>query len=220
MYVANLDRSPFAFRCTSNQGRCVLAFLALVGWPFAALADDPIIRVEEDWELVVNEPDDNVACPQFHTVMSPVDHMDDFFAQVVWNYRETPEFVAGGVQLQAWNGESVLRRRSVGYSELSNVAETITWTSMLELDGATLSFEIKNGNSSTWGSFDKDMRLSSDSPVDDLASYSTAVSIENSCITFGSNRVDSMKIREVRRYRASGAVETDNSPYSVYQSEE
>ena len=76
---------------------------------------EPVVRVEEDWMLVLNEPDGNVDSPQFHTVMSPFSDASSFFAQVLWNYRETPDFVTGGVQLPTMVRYTVgwtLRRRA------------------------------------------------------------------------------------------------------------
>ena len=58
---------------------------------------DPVVRVEQDWRLVLNEPDNAVLAPQFHTVMSPFGHLDSFYAQVTWNYQELPDFDEGVV---------------------------------------------------------------------------------------------------------------------------
>ena len=68
---------------------------ALTGVPRADSADvqiEPVIRVEEDWILVVNEPDYAVDSPQFHTVMSPDNHIDSYYAQVTWNYKENQQY--------------------------------------------------------------------------------------------------------------------------------
>jgi hypothetical protein len=88
------------------------ALLALLGsatfWPSFASApvSERVVRVEEDWELDVNEPNDDTTAPQFHTVMSPMPDLASYHAQTLWNYRETPDFVAGGVQLHTATTES------------------------------------------------------------------------------------------------------------------
>lgn len=183
---------------------------------------EPVIRVEEDWKLVLNEPDVDCEAPQFHTVMSPYNHVDSNYAQVLWNYRETAEqeFVPGGMQIQSWNGDYLIRRRAIDMDQLSIYAETITWTQGLETDGDVVSFEIINGQSTTWGEFGKDMRIDENAELPDLGSYSPEVSVQNSWFTYGANRVDSLVITEVRYYGASGLLFVDSVPRTVYQSEE
>lgn len=167
--------------------------------------------------LVLNEPDGNVDSPQFNTVMSPFQEVESFFAQVLWNYRETPDFTSGGVQLQSYEGESLLRRKSMEFGQLSTSAETITWTQGLTTDGVALFFQVTNGESSTWGTFGRDMSISSDASLPDLSAYSPDVSAQQSCITYGSNRVDELVITQVRYYGASGLLGVDNTPRVVFQ---
>ncbi|MFH1109138.1 MAG: hypothetical protein V1790_08100 [Planctomycetota bacterium] len=181
--------------------------------PFA----EPVIRVEEDWKLDLNQPDGSVDSPQFHTIMSPYTDVDSFYAQVLWNYRETPDFTAGGVQLQSYAGESLIRRRSMEFGQLSTSAETITWTQSLTTDGVALSFEVTNGQSTTWGTFGTNMRISSDANLPDLSGYSPDVSAQESCVTYGGNRVDLLVITEVRYYGVSGLLGVDNTPRVVFQ---
>lgn len=181
--------------------------------------DDPVLVVEEDWMLVLNEPNGAVHSPQFHTIMSPHSDVNTSYAQVLWNYRETPNYVPGGVQLQSYSGETLVRRRSMEYGQLSTVAETVTWTQRLATDGTVLSFEVLNGSSTTWGSFGKDMRLDDTAYLPDLSNYSPETSARESCVTYGSNRVDSMVITQVRYYGASGLLFTDNTPRVVFELE-
>jgi hypothetical protein len=202
-------------------GLIVGVLLVAIVFASTAQAAGPVVRVEEDWTLVLNEPDDNVDSPQFHTVMSPFTHLDSYYAQVVWNYREIPDFVAGGLQLQSWNGETQIRTRSVGDSQLSTSAETITWTQSLETNGIVLLFQILNGESATWGVFGKDMNIDAEAYLPDLENYSPKVSVANSCITYGSNRVNVLMITEIRRYSADGElVSVDTAPRYVYQASE
>ncbi len=204
----------------SNFGRwksAAPALLALLGsatlWPSFASAPvtEPVLRVEEDWELDVNEPNDDTTAPQFHTVMSPMPDLDSYYAQTLWNYRETPNFVPGGVQLHSYDGENLLRNRSIEYGTLSTSAETITWTQSLETDGTTLTFSISNGVSTTWGTFGKDMNISSSANLAQLNQYTPETSAANSCVTFGANRVQSLTLKRVRYYGESGLLYVDNT---------
>jgi hypothetical protein len=175
--------------------------------------------VEEDWELVLNEPGDALTAPQFHTVLSPFGNTDSFLAQVTWNYREVPDFASGGLQIEAWNGETLVRDKSFGGSKLSTTAETIRWTQSLTTDGTNLSFIITNGDSTTWGTFGypaQNMKVQGAANLPSLDSYSPDVSVSNSCITFGSNRVVALRIKEVRRYGSSGLLSRDQTPRVVF----
>jgi len=181
---------------------------------------EPVVRVEEDWVMVLNDPNNDVDSPQYHTVMSPYDDFEENFAQVLWNYRETPEYRRGGVQMQGYYGESLTASRSLEFAQLNTYAETIRWTQGLETDGSTLTFEVKDGSSATWGSFGHDMRLSYAANLPSLSGYSTDFSVENSGPTYGSNRVDRMTISEVRYYGASGLLYVDSNPKVVFELEQ
>jgi hypothetical protein len=182
--------------------------------------DDPpeaVTRVEEDWQLVLNEPDSLVEAPQFHTVMSPSGDLEGLYALVIWNYREIPYFLSGGLQLQSWNGDAVSKRRTIGDALLSTTAETITWTQALDTNGIRLRFDLTNGHSVTWGDFAWNITLQEYAFLPDLSGYQTSQSVENSCITYGANRVDRLVITEVRRYGESGLISTDSVPKVVYE---
>lgn len=196
------------------------ALIAVSLVPVVRAAGDPVVRIEEDWELVLNEPNGSATSPQFHTIMSPNPDLESYYAQVTWNYRETPEFASGGIQLQSWIGDARLTRRTAEYGRLSTVAETITWTQVLELKAGALSFDVRDGQSTTWGPFGRDLRLDDSSSLDSLDSYDSSVSVENSWISYGSNRVESLVIKRVRRIHASGQVDTDNEPKVVFELEE
>ncbi|HOB76757.1 MAG TPA: hypothetical protein PKG54_19775 [Phycisphaerae bacterium] len=178
---------------------------------------DPVIRVEEDWLLVLNEPSDEVEAPQFYTTMSPGGNLDWYYAVVIWNYREFPEYAPGGLQLQSWLGDIRLNRRSVGDRLLSTTAEAITWTQVLETDGIQLTFEITNGQSTTWGEFGRDMKIYEYAFLPNLNKYSTDQSVENACITYGANRVDALVLVSVRRYGPHGLISVDSTPRIIFE---
>jgi len=180
---------------------------------------EPVIRVEEDWVMVLYEPNDALTTPQFYTVMSPHDHLDSFFAQVTWNYREDPDFTPGGMQIQAWDTEYLVTEKSFFAEMLSGSAETVRWTQSLSTDGSKLTFAINNGQSTTWGTFGypaENMKIQATAALPNLNGYNPVLSQSNSGISFGSNRVDSLTIAEVRYYGPSGLLATDSSPKVVF----
>src|SRR5512132_668997 len=90
-------KNKFPILALSLAGSC----LVLTLMPKASAGDEgsSVTRVEEDWQLVLNEPDADCESPQFHTVMSPFTNSDGHYAQTLWNYREAnEEYLAGGLQ--------------------------------------------------------------------------------------------------------------------------
>ena len=218
-YRPFIRRNRSRFTCV-----CITASVALwaISLPTSLQAgfSEPVLAVVEDWELVLHEPNEALNAPQFHTVMSPFGHLDSLFAQVTWNYRELADFVAGGLQIQAWDGETPLADKSFGSEKLSTTAETVRWTQILRTDGAYVSFTIKNGQSTTWGSFGypaQNMKISGAANLPNLNGYNPSLSVGNSRITFGSNRVESLKITEVRYYGASGLLGVDTTDRVVFE---
>jgi len=186
----------------------------------ARAADDiPVMRVEEDWEVVLNEPGSDVDAPQFHTIISPYANLDSYHLQVCWNYREQYDFAAGGMQLLAWKGEASAGYKSYREDKLSTVAETVSWTQSVTTTGCSLTFEVKNGSSITWGNFGGALlRLTGNVYVPNLNNYSPTTSAAESWISYGANRVDLLRIKEVRHYDAEGRlISRDQTPRIVYQ---
>ena len=186
-------------------------------------ADEPanVMRVEEDWEVVLNEPGENVDAPQFHTIISPYASLESYHLQVCWNYRELPDFAAGGMQLVARAGDWCVGSKTCRANRLSTVAETITWTAAIETNSSRLTFEIANGQSTTWGSFGgPESRLSGTVYVPHLNGYSTDFSADKSWISHGANRVNLLRITEVRRYDGEGnLISRDTTPRVVFELE-
>lgn len=180
----------------------------------------PILRVEEDWVLVLNVPGESKHSPQFHTIMSPLRNLDSMYFQVNWNYRENPDYEPGGLEIACWEGDQLRTHQSMREEQLSTYAETITWTQRLVTDGELISFQIVNGQSTTWGPFGG-MTLDRAYPMRDLEGYRPSVSVNNSLITYGSNRVNLLKISEVRYYDGAGRlVRRDTRPRVIYQAPE
>ncbi len=173
-----------------------------------------INRIEEDWELVVGEPDASSNAPQVTCMMSPTDGDDALYATFELNYQSSPEFVAGGMQLQTWNWETSLSTHKFpNGAQMNTDNETVTWTQRMDLNGCTLQYEVLNGNSTTWGNFGGQgyLRATADSCVGSLSGYSPATSVANSGVSFASNRVVKLILKEVRYYANGQLVHTDTA---------
>ncbi len=189
----------------------LLAAIAVPASVAQAQTAGSIVRVEEDWAIVLNEPNDGISSPQFHTVMSPTGDLNSLYAQVTWNYRESPDFAPGGLELQMRNGEVLAQNKIGREDQFSTWAETIRWTQTMETNGVNLNFSIKDGQSITWGPFGygEGLHVSESGGPLNLNTYSPDVSVQNACITYGSNRVNALVLMEVRYYSQTGLVKTD-----------
>lgn len=183
----------------------------------AYLDNPPITRVEEDWTLVVASPDVVEEGPQITTCMSPTSDKSSPFVAFDLNYREYPDFQAGGMQVQVWSNDQVLRTSTQHDEQLAEVNETITWTQSMSLTGSQVIYRVKNGNSSTWDDFggDGNLLVTFATSLTDLSAYSPETSATNSGVTWQSNRVSSLVLTSVRYYAGDILVNTDNNPRTV-----
>jgi hypothetical protein len=186
-------------------------FIPPVGiYPALAGDDDSakIIQVEEDWELVVDQPDPASLGPQATCVFSPLGNADVLYAALDLNHRSQPEFASGGLQLQVWfDDEPLATAESNNQNRLHHDNEIVTWTHRIQLDDGQLTFSVVNGDSQSWGDFGNgELSLSFATSLQSLSSYNSQVSASNSGIGFAGNRVISLKLKKVRAFTATGDV--------------
>ena len=186
-----------------------------------ASADD-VVRVEEDWELVVGQPDPATNAPQLTCVFSPIAEVNTAYAAFDINHHSQPSYKAGGLQLQVWsNNTPLLSDNDPDGETLSTTGETITWTQSMELSAGALTVAITKGSSDTWGTFGGGGKLKATvgTSLTNLNGYSPDVSVANSGIGFASNRVQSLRIKCVRYYKANGQAFQDSTVRNVYDHE-
>ena len=187
------------------------------------LVADPVVRVEEDWELNITQPDTNVAAPQVGTVMSPLQSTDGVFVVFLLNHRFN-ELALGGTEVQFWSGDYLFGTRRDEKSVLASPNEKVTWTQKLMVKGSPgsryLCFRVINGQSNTWGSFGgtEPLHMNLDTSLEDLSGYSSQFSVENSGVTFASNRVASLVLKAVRGFSVTNVLVFEETvPVVVYQ---
>jgi hypothetical protein len=215
--AARFVRPAFAIALLAGIGSSVVP-----GANLALSAETDIVRVEEDWELVVKQPDVETVSPQVTCIISPHGHANGLFAAFNLNHKSYPAWEPGGLQLQLWNADLALAGFNFPRHDLLNTAdERVTWTQTMELQGALLKFEIVNGDSTTWGKFGGQgyLRATVASPVESLNGYSADVSVANSGISYAANRVTSLKVLKVRGYNAHGDMAEDSTVKVVYPHE-
>ncbi len=216
--------SGFCWGLRRGPFRWLLMALLVTAWVGVASAQAPqVVQVEEDWELVVGEPDPQTSAPQVLCTISPFSHVDSFHATLELNHHDIPSFAPGGLQFEIWNGEVPLHERKFPNQALlaQPAGETIRWTQRMEFSEGTLRFEVVNGSSTTWGNFGGQgyLKGSVDTCMADLNAYSPEVSVANSGVGYASNRVQSLTLTAVRLTLSTGEVIEDNTARVVHSQE-
>jgi hypothetical protein len=193
----------------------VLAALASMAWAQTS----GIVRIEEDWEMVIGVPSANSDAPQVTCLISPLGNVDSYHATFIVNHHDVPSFVAGGLQLQVWNGEKlVASKRFPNQAVLAQPGETIRWTQVMRMTPDGLVFEVVAGTSQTWGAFGDENTLSLTVPMtpSDLSGYDPDVSVHQSGVSYAANRVQSLVLKRVRAYSAAGTSVEDTTSRVVH----
>lgn len=177
------------------------SFAAATGW-----AQD-IVTVEEHWELTVGGPVPNRSAPQVTMTMCPTDNLDCHFFVLTLNHWSDPDFAPGGVQVQHWHGDEIVSTHP-GPAEdtLEYDDETVCWTQRLTVEDNTLTFEIVDGTSQTWGNFGGSgyLRDSFGTSLSNLNGYQPGISITESGISYAGNRVSSLVLTKLVWYTTDG----------------
>jgi hypothetical protein len=186
----------------------------------ASAAPSDVVRVEEDWELVIGEPDSNSCGPQIACSMSPFANIGDTYFTTEINHRSVPWWAPGGISIHQWSGE--WRVRSFDRADravMSTSDEVVRWTQLLEVGGGKLTFQVKDGTSTTWGPFGYSgmVKLETGWGVNNINSYSPDVSVANSGVAYASNRVKALRLKQVRATLANGTTVTDTTLRTVFE---
>ena len=212
--------ASLAYTARRRWWACFVVLLLVGAWavsPPAARAH--VIRVEEDWEMVVSDPDPNVDSPQVTCTMSPVGNIAGWHAAFDLNQRSFVEFNPGGLQLQLWNGEVAISQVTAAASGLlATPGESISWTQSMQIADDYLVFRISGGNSVTWGDFGgSSLQIALPSGLSSLNGYDPGVSVQNSGVGYAANRVQRLVLKRVRYYTESGEQWQDNTERLVHQ---
>ena len=197
--------------------------LALVWWASAVAGVDAQVaspsstRVEEDWELVVNQPDTNKNGPQVTCSISPLNSNTAYGAFDI-NYKTQPGYSPGGLQVHAWDPYVPIATHNLPVTGLlATPDETIRWTMRMYLRSGWLKFRVVNGQSQTWGAFASTRSAAIPTQFTNLDGYDPSVSVAHSGVSFASNLVTSLTLKAVRWYDASGTMILEvTTPQVVY----
>lgn len=195
------------FQSGQHLGAAVFAGLAVFAAD-AAMGGEPWVRIEEDWELKIYQPSEETNSPQLTIYLTPdKDRLDTYF-QLQLNHAADADFSGGGFRVSALQHDwSVDEARSQTRNLLSVDGDVVRWTSVMVVYQGEILFAIKDGDSQSWGTFGGPeylLRMPSEG-LTDLSRYTPQQSVNDVDIGFGSNRVESLKLKRVRAYRADGS---------------
>lgn len=212
------SRQRFFF-LLANAGLAGLAVLVTSPglWADGSPGND-VYRIEEDWQLVAGEPDPSDNGPQVTCTISPAD-MDTAYCAFDLNYHTQPDYAAGGLQIHTWDPlDPIEYANSVHSGVMSTSGETVTWTQTMTWKDNAIKYQVRNGQSDTWGRFGWNcsensghLALTIPTTLSNLNTYSSDVSLNNSGVSFATNLVDSLTLVAVRWYDANGNLIRENT---------
>ena len=140
-----------------------------------SLAAEPTVyKVEEDWELVVNQPDASSNSPQITFFTSPSHLLEDSYFQLQMNYHAADDYSSGGFHVASVSDDQTVDdARSMTRKNLATNDDLIRWTSVMAVIDNRALFAGRDGYGREWGSFGGPdyLVLMVPSPVPDLSNY-------------------------------------------------
>jgi hypothetical protein len=192
----------------------LMTFLATA--TLAAPPSNDVMVVEQDWSLTLNETADIKSSPQFVTA-SPLG--PDRCFMITWNYHDFPNFVSGGVQMQAWDQDYVVTVNEISEYPLYVDHDTVTWTQVISISQQDCRLRITGINTQAWGTnINSSLMTFTGAGLANLNNFDSQSCVDESGIQYGHNRVNWFGVTEVRTYSDSGKLlSRDSTPKVVYQ---
>lgn len=174
----------------------------------------PVMKVEEDWEVVIGEPNSDEIAPQLYVVTTPTGNLDGQYSVFEINNVTLPDFYGGGLQFQTWwDDQATGEAHHNNFSALSSAGETIKFTVSMRISSGGISYRVKNGVSQTWGTFgaSPSLRIWQPSELSNLAGYDPDKSARLSRVGFGRGRVTSFTLKTIRYYDGSNNLQNTDT---------
>jgi hypothetical protein len=150
-------------------------------------------------------------------VLSPAGDLGGVHFQFTLNHVTAPQYAPGGMQVQLWDGEQLVDESAAHEDGTFRFAdEVIHWVQRVSLENETLTFEVLNGESETWGSFGgNDLSLSTPTTLTGLNEYRPGISLTESQVGYAENRVASLTLTKLVWVTEDGEVHELNAPIAV-----
>ncbi len=180
--------------------RTLAALAVLLAAAQAPAFGQNLVRIEADWSMIVATPNSAKSSPQVGIQHTPYTGCDYYF-QFHLNFNQNPSYSAGGLEIEAWqvSTNSLLSQSTAKSGSLNTTAETVTWTDYMDTTGNVLKYGVKNGNSTTWGSFSLGP-LTLPGTYTNLNNFNAYYTLANSGALYGGQRLTSLNPTTVRLY--------------------
>ncbi len=191
----------------------VKSFYALAAWMAiccSATFGQSIVRIEEDWEMHVLEPDLQVEAPQAVTTLLPFGTQSDILFQLDINHGSEPDYDRGGLQIKILDDDFLLDEyRIAPEALLSHDAETLRWTLFVQKVQGGVFFGVEDGQSLSFGDFggvsSGTFISDDDAGAANLQSYHHSNSLVNSGVSYAGNRVGWLRLKRVVVFGSDGS---------------
>jgi hypothetical protein len=176
-----------------------------------------VVSVEEHWELRISEPDLDRSAPQTTMVMSPTPDLDGVHFLVTLNHATVPGYAAGGIQVQLWNGDDFVDSQTVQEgTTLDHAEEVVTWVQRMSLHDDNLKFQVRDGQSESWGAFGSgELSFNTSTSLTALNSYRPGVSLAESQVCYAENRVVSLTLMKLVWVTEDGVTHEQSAPIPI-----
>jgi len=128
-----------------------------------------------------------------------------------------PDYVPGGVQVQLWDGGTFVQSHSAhNGTALWRSEEVVTWTQRISLQDSHVAFQVRDGDSQTWGTFGGDeLSLSATTSLSGLNAYRPSVSLSESQVGYAQNRVGSLTLTKLIWVTDDGQTHEQDAPIPI-----
>jgi hypothetical protein len=128
------------------------------------------------------------------------------------NHATLPVYQAGGMGLQIWSSETNLAYMTHPLQGILRYQdEVIKYTMTQKISNGVIKFEVKNGQSTTWGTgtWGKGaFYLQVSTSLSAFPNYSPETSVKFSKVSFAKHRVKKFALKESRTYGPNGVLLT------------
>lgn len=187
-------------------------------WAGDAESDESVVKVCEEWEVTVGEPNSGRNAPQLTMIMSPNGDLEHDYFSFLLNFHVDPDYRPGGMQVIRYRGDRVEDSQSAPLHDmLHHDGETIRWRQTLSVHEGLLTFEVDQGSSESWGSFGENgqLRTTASTSLTNLNSYLPRISLTESGIGFAGNRVESLQLTRLEWHLSDGRTFVLTAPIDI-----
>ena len=192
----------------------VIAVCGLLFLPVSAFAQ--VTRVEVDWEIRVREADYESFSPQISIIMANRRDLSSDFAE----FRVNPDYegIQGGLQIDTWNGTQKLAESShVARPALSASSDKIRFTTVATAELTQTKYSVEEIHCNSWGTVAESEIAPCRTAGEGLIRYSMSLTLDESEVEFGHNRVEYVIAKEVRYYIGNALAKRDRTGYYIFK---